>query len=103
MKTWTAFRIKPVSDIAEPGKTKTNNYSDYIDANKRIITPPEDFQEELDKNKKALEFFNTLSFTNKKEYVVWILDSKKEETRNKRLHATIEKLLKGAKNPSQNA
>jgi uncharacterized protein YdeI (YjbR/CyaY-like superfamily) len=32
---------------------------------------------------------------------VWIRDAKKEETQDKRLKDTIEKLLKGLKNPTQ--
>ena len=44
-------------------------------------------------------FFETLSFTNKKEYVEWIVTAKREETRNNRIEGTIERLLKGWKNP----
>jgi uncharacterized protein YdeI (YjbR/CyaY-like superfamily) len=48
-----------------------------------------------------LQFFEELSFTNKKEYVLWINDAKKEETREKRLVETLEKLKAGKKNPSE--
>jgi uncharacterized protein YdeI (YjbR/CyaY-like superfamily) len=52
------------------------------------------------KNQKAKTFFDTLSFTNRKEYAVWITSARKEETREKRLQETIKKLLAGLKNPS---
>ncbi len=67
----------------------------------REIEIPEDLERLLKKNTEAMEFFNTLSFSNRKEYVRWILDSKKEETRNDRLHKSIEKLLRKKKNPSE--
>ena len=53
----------------------------------------------LKKNKKQLVFFDALSFTNKKEYIEWIVTAKREETRNERIKGTIERLGKGWKNP----
>ena len=53
----------------------------------------------LNKNKSAATFFNTLSFTNKKEYVEWIVTAKKAETRNERLNETIKRLQLQWKNP----
>jgi uncharacterized protein YdeI (YjbR/CyaY-like superfamily) len=42
-----------------------------------------------------------LSFSHKKEYVEWILSAKKEETKTKRLHTTVEKLAEGKKTYGQ--
>lgn len=61
---------------------------------------PENLQILLIKNKNAATFFNSLAFTNRKEYVEWILSAKKEETKQKRLTESIEKLSAGKKNPS---
>ena len=47
------------------------------------------------------EFNPALSFTNKKEYVVWILSAKQEKTRTDRLAKIVEKLLAKKKNPSE--
>jgi hypothetical protein len=71
------------------------------DMEERVVEIPEDLQEVFKKNKKAKEFFDTLSYTNRKEYVVWINSAKKTLTRETRVKATISKLLKGLKNPSQ--
>jgi uncharacterized protein YdeI (YjbR/CyaY-like superfamily) len=49
----------------------------------------------------AMTFFDSLSFTNKKEYVVWILSAKQEKTKNDRLEKLTEKLLAKKKNPSE--
>ncbi len=72
-----------------------------LDKEERIVEIPTDLQKALAMSKVASELFDTLSFTNKKEYVEWITSAKKEETRTKRLAATIEKLEAGLKNPHQ--
>ena len=71
-----------------------------INMETRTITAPEELQSRFSKNKKANAFFDTLSFTNKKEYIVWITSAKKDETKKARLDATIEKLSLGKRNPS---
>ena len=53
----------------------------------------------MKKHKKASGFFQTLSFTNKKEFVEWIVTAKREDTRNERVKGSVERLLKGWKNP----
>ena len=73
---------------------------DYIDPKAKTIRLPDDFAIELNKKKKQLEFFNQLSFTNKKEYVEWIVSAKKEETRQSRLKESIDRLAKEWKNPN---
>ena len=70
------------------------------DIEERIVEVPDDLKKLLTKNKTAQKFFDSLSFTNKKEYALWISTAKKEETRKKRLEQTLEKLLAGLKNPS---
>ena len=62
---------------------------------------PNAFQRLLSKNKKAGVFFQNQSFTNRKEYVVWLESAKKPETKQKRLLEAIEKLLSGKRNPSE--
>lgn len=70
------------------------------DTKERIVSIPADLMKELRRNKMANTFFQTLSYTNKKEFTVWIESAKKSETRLKRLSLTIQKLLEGKKNPS---
>lgn len=71
------------------------------DLDERTLEIPEDLQKAFIKRKKANAFFDTLSFTNRKEFVVWITSAKKTITRETRVNDTINKLLKGFKNPSQ--
>lgn len=63
----------------------------------RIVEVPEDFRNLLEENEKAKEFFNSLSYSNKKKYVDWILSAKKIETRNKRITETLNMLEQGIK------
>lgn len=65
----------------------------------RIIEIPEDLQKYLEENKEAKNFFDTLSYTNKKKYVEWIISAKKDETRDKRIRDTINMLLSKTKQP----
>ncbi len=66
------------------------------DTQERTVTIPNDAQALLDTNRDAKEFFDTLSYTNRKEYIVWIESAKKVETRSKRLAEFVVK-LKGKK------
>jgi len=100
--TWSAFgmRRKTEMDKKKEAKPKQRPIFDYVDPKKKTVKLPDDFAEALRKNKKQETFFNTLSFTNKKEYVEWIVTAKREETRNERVNGSIERLVKEWKNPA---
>jgi hypothetical protein len=70
------------------------------DLEERTLEVPGDLQKLFDKKRKAAEFFNKLSYTNRKEYVLWITSAKRPETRENRLLKTIEKLQLGLRNPT---
>lgn len=65
----------------------------------RTIDIPEDFQKELEKSSEAKDFFDTLSYTNRKKYVEWVISAKKAETRERRLMDSIAMLLDKTKFP----
>lgn len=71
------------------------------DTDERTVTVPEDLITAMIKTPKAKTTFDTLSYTNKKEYSTWITSAKKPETREKRVKDTIQKLLIGKRNPFQ--
>ena len=72
----------------------------YVDPKTKTVTLPNDLAAAFKKNKSLLEFFNMLSFSNKKEYVDWIVSAKREETKKQRIAGTIERLERGWKNPA---
>lgn len=67
------------------------------DEQERTIEMPEDFVTTLSEVPNALEFFEKLSFTNKKEYVQWIFTAKKAETRAERIQKAVSMLSEGKK------
>lgn len=68
------------------------------DESERTIETPEDFAKLL-KKEKLLASFEKLSYTHRKEYIRWITEAKKEETRQRRLTKAIEMLHSGVKTP----
>lgn len=81
-----------VKDIREKlGKA----YGDLIDVTleleegERVVEIPKDLGDELIKDPKIKETFDKLAYSDRKEYVRWIEDAKKPETR---IEKTIEKL-----------
>jgi hypothetical protein len=103
-ETWTGLRIKPVGVVKKSGvgnaEIKTGAYGEFINVDNKQVTPPADLKAMLETNTDAAAFFNSLSYSHKKEYVLWILTAKQETTRNTRLQKTIEMLLAGKKNPT---
>lgn len=69
----------------------------WEDKEERVVLVPDDVQALLVQNEKAKEFYDKMSYTHKKEYIRWIEDAKKEETRDRRKIKMIEMLLEGKK------
>lgn len=67
------------------------------DTEPRLIEIPKDLMKELKKDQEAKAFFDKLSYTHQKEYVRWVEEAKKEETRQNRILKTIEMLKKKRK------
>jgi uncharacterized protein YdeI (YjbR/CyaY-like superfamily) len=49
----------------------------------------------LKREKEARAFFDRLSYTHQKEYVTWINEAKREETRRTRISKMIDMLKQG--------
>jgi uncharacterized protein YdeI (YjbR/CyaY-like superfamily) len=64
-------------------------------AAKKPLKIPAYFTAAIQKNKKALNTFESFSPSHKKEYVQWVTEAKTEETRNKRLKTMVEWLSQG--------
>lgn len=101
-ETWSAFgmRQKKGTDKKKVEKQIDRPILQYVDSKAKTVSLPEDFAGALKKNKKVEAFFNALSFTNRKEWVEWIVTAKREETRNERVKASVERLSKEWKNPA---
>ena len=67
------------------------------DVEERVVTIPAELKRVFKSDKEAKSAFEKLSYTHQKEYVKWIEDAKKDETRQSRVVKTIEMLKKGKK------
>ncbi|CAJ36210.1 YdeI/OmpD-associated family protein [Methanocella arvoryzae] len=63
-----------------------------VDDAPRVVDMPEDLARALSGCEMARSAFEKLSYTHKREYIEWITEAKKEETRARRIAKTIEKL-----------
>jgi uncharacterized protein YdeI (YjbR/CyaY-like superfamily) len=81
---------------------ESGNYTSPIAARRKVVkapaaapeAPPE-FAAALKKNKKASAVFAAFSPSCKKEYVEWIADAKRPETREKRIQSAVEWIAEG--------
>ncbi|PWK16432.1 YdeI/OmpD-associated family protein [Tumebacillus permanentifrigoris] len=108
-ETWSALRFRPMAQI----KTRTDGEGAPqtrkeraaarekapADPN-RTVEVPADLQMALEGHEAAQALFDTLSYSQRKEYVEWITSAKREETRTRRVGQAIEKLEEGKKRPS---
>jgi hypothetical protein len=102
---WTCVRIRREGLSKKSGMgaadIRGNEYGQYIDVDKKLISLPPDVQEALLAEPAAMHAFNVLSYSNRKEYILWILTAKQQKTRDERLVKMVKKLLAGKRNPSE--
>lgn len=101
---WIAMRFKKLDQIPNRNRTFVEFKAANIkidDFEKRLIALPIELDKLFAAHEEAREFFTSLSILHQKEYLSWIQGAKKEETKQKRLEATLEKLLAGKNRPSE--
>lgn len=67
------------------------------DTEPRVIEPPADLRAALEAAPESAAFFEGLSYTHRREYVKWIEEAKREETRRSRIAKAVEMLAAGKK------
>jgi uncharacterized protein YdeI (YjbR/CyaY-like superfamily) len=70
-----------------------------LDTEERSVIVPEDLAAAFAAVPGAAAAFDGLSFTHRKEYVRWIEEAKRDETRRGRVEKTIAMLFEGIKHP----
>ena len=83
--------------LAEVERAKADGRWDAAYDNPASATVPEDFERALARNKKAREFFATLSSANRYAILYRIQDAKRPETRARRITQLVEMLARGEK------
>ena len=66
-----------------------------LDVEERVATIPAELKRAFKVEKDAKSAFEKLSYTHQKEYVTWINEAKKAETRQSRIVKTLERLKAG--------
>ncbi len=92
---WSSMRLVNKADRKTPSRFGQDPPG--VDRKTKTVNPPEDLAEALKDNPKANSFFESLAFSHKREYVAWIYEAKKEDTRQRRVTKIIELLIEGRK------
>jgi len=70
-----------------------------VDTEERTVDIPLELDNLIKSHPQEKEFFDSLSYTNRKEYANWITEAKKAETKERRLNSAMDKLRQKRKNP----
>jgi len=99
---WSALRFRKAEAVAEKATVASIGIPVFQEAAEFANTNSvsEDFARELNRSRVASEFFESLSFTDKKEYLSWIVSARKEETRSRRIEMSVDRLIAGKKTPT---
>ncbi|MEO6490362.1 MAG: YdeI/OmpD-associated family protein [Ferruginibacter sp.] len=100
--TWSAMNFKKQANVVQkkPFTVTTTQVRVVASPKTHSVSIPDELKIVFRKNKNASEFFDSLPLVNKKEYVEWVAEAKKQETRTKRLESVLEKLNTGKKTPT---
>jgi uncharacterized protein YdeI (YjbR/CyaY-like superfamily) len=83
--------VRKAAELNEAGVKKSRPRS----RPKQKVSVPADLKAALQRNAKARKTFENFSYSHKKEYVKWITDAKRNETRKRRLQTAIQWLAQG--------
>jgi Bacteriocin-protection, YdeI or OmpD-Associated/Domain of unknown function (DUF1905) len=68
-----------------------------LDTEERTVEPPPELRAAFAEDPELVAFFDSLSYTHRKEYVRWIEEAKREETRRARADKAVAMLRDGIK------
>jgi uncharacterized protein YdeI (YjbR/CyaY-like superfamily) len=66
-----------------------------LDTEPRTVRVPEDLAAALAADHAAKKAFESMSFTHRREYVEWVEEAKRAETRKRRIAATVARVREG--------
>ncbi len=83
--------------LAKVEEAKRNGEWDKAARREDIADIPREFNHALEANKRARENFEQLAPSHKRQYIYWIADAKRAETRQRRIDAAIKMLKENKK------
>lgn len=99
--TWSSMRFRPREAVGKTRPTPAERRAAAAGKDTQApLETPDDLRQALDAAPEAAAVFDKLAPSHRKEYITWILDAKKAETRASRIEKAVDKLGKGLKRPS---
>ncbi|MDQ6418586.1 YdeI/OmpD-associated family protein [Paenibacillus sp. LHD-117] len=105
-ETWSAMRYRPEgAATSRPSRSNrqgqpASDGSVFYTVGAPVPDMPDDLAAALQSSPAAVDFYGTLTDSMKRDYLRWVLDAKREDTRAKRVASTVEKLEQGLKRPT---
>ncbi|MDN5200339.1 YdeI/OmpD-associated family protein [Fulvivirgaceae bacterium BMA10] len=106
---WSAVNIEKVQQLTKLGLMKPEGLAAYKKRDEKRsgqasyeqahVALDKDYEKEIQKNKKAWEYFENMAPYYRKATIHWVMSAKKEETRLKRLDVLIKSSEEGQKIP----
>ena len=81
--------VKKATGVDAPDRVRVTM---ELDVEPRIVAVPGDLRAALDEDTVATAAFDRLSFTHRREYVEWVEEAKRPDTRARRIAATIDRV-----------
>ncbi|MBO9598447.1 MAG: YdeI/OmpD-associated family protein [Cohnella sp.] len=100
-ETWSAMRFRPIGaggPVRSAGSERRARAASTASA--APLEVPEDLAKALASHPSTSEYFDKLAPSHRKEYINWIVEAKREETRTSRIAKTVEKLSARLERPS---
>lgn len=94
---WVATRFKRNEELAVADAIEIA--AKIAPVEQKLVVAPLELEKIFAKHIKAKEIFSALPIHNQKEYVQWIVNAKRYDTKQKRLDTVVEKLMSGKKTP----
>jgi len=110
--TWSAVRFKPEEAIQRKGapppvaptkgpKTKTSSSSGAVKRPSADLVVPDELADGLRRDKPANTTWKTLTPSHKREYVTWITEAKRPDTRSRRIAQALGMLAQGIRDRNE--
>jgi len=88
--------VKAATGVDAPERVRVEM---ELDTEPRTVPVPADLRDALRADDATWTAFAKLSFTHRREYVEWVDDAKRPETRARRIAATVERVAPGRAQP----
>lgn len=102
--TWSVMRYRSASAVKKKSASAKKPAAASVASVQSSVTAeaimPEDVTAAFEVSPAAEQFFGTLTAAMRRDYINWVTEAKREDTRTKRIASMVEKLEHGLKRPT---